>query len=282
MRTFAAVSTCHAAGYETYGRQMLATFERHWPAEVPLLFYTEGFTADVASPRILCRDLAERCPDLMSFKARHADNPLARGATRRIRPRLSFHPRYPYLRLRGLKWGRGYRWNAVRVAHKTFALFDAARTTDADVLIWVDADSLFFADVTPRDLEALIPPDCFVGYLRRDIHSECGFVAYNLRHPATRTLLERFERLYREDTLFAEYEFHDSYLFDVVRRQVEREGHKSYDIAQGIGLRASHVLINSTLGRFMDHIKGGRKALGGSHRSDLIVERPEPYWQAKR
>jgi len=52
-----------------------------------------------------------------------------------------------------------------------------------------------------------------------------------------------------------------------------------YDIAEGIGARADHVLINSRLGRFMDHMKGERKASGSSHAADLLVTRSEDYWK---
>ena len=33
--------------WESYGRAMVATFRRHWPAEVPLRLYTEGFSCDI-------------------------------------------------------------------------------------------------------------------------------------------------------------------------------------------------------------------------------------------
>ncbi|MFD2264608.1 hypothetical protein ACFSM5_17015 [Lacibacterium aquatile] len=281
-RRIAAVTTSHKAGYKAYSRQMAETFDQYWPADVPLLFYTEGFDLDVASPRILGRDLVSSCPELIAFKARHADSKLAHGKSWRIRPRIRFNHYLGRPALRGLRWGLGYRWDAVRFAHKSFAILHAARNTDADVLIWVDADTRFFAPLSRETLEGFVPQECFVGCLRRwSIHTETGFLAFNLRHPATMAYMDGLERLYTEDLLFKEYEYHDAYLFDVLRERLERQGHRTHDIAEGAGKKAKHVLVNSPLGRFMDHMKGGRKETGSSSAADLVTDRGEDYWNRK-
>ncbi|MDL2337114.1 MAG: hypothetical protein QFE16_04655 [Pseudomonadota bacterium] len=279
MRRFAVVSTCHAAGYRDYGRVMVETYLEHWPTEVPLLLYHEGFEPPSAPGRVEPHDLIAACPELASFKARHADNPRAHGQWRPW-SRLRMGPMSLPLPLRTRK-GR-FRWDAVRFAHKSYAIFDAARRTDADVLIWVDADTRFFASVSPGELEALAPPHSAASCLRRPNYSECGFVVYNLRHPQTKRLLAEFEAMYSRDLLFAEREYHDSYLFDVVRERAEERGAYVHDIGEGVGWRASHVLINSRLGRFMDHMKGGRKDNGTSYADDLVVQRDEAYWQRLR
>ena len=279
MRRFAVVSTCHAAGYEAYGREMVETFLEHWPVDVPLMLYHEGFQPPASAGRIEPHDLVAECPDLASFKARHAANPRAHG---RWRPwaRLRVGALNLPLPVRTRK-GR-FRWDAVRFAHKTYAIFDAARRTDADALIWIDADTRFFAKVTAEELEALAPAHSAASCLRRRNYSECGFVVYNLRHPETARLLAEFEAMYSQDLLFAEREFHDSYLFDVVRKRAHARGAYIHDIAEGIGWRTSHVLINSRLGAFMDHMKGDRKDQGTSRADDLIVQRTEDYWQRVR
>ncbi|MDB5999585.1 MAG: hypothetical protein JWP52_1284 [Rhizobacter sp.] len=277
-RRFAVVSTCHAAGYEAYGRTMVETFLEHWSPDVPLLLYHEGFAPPSAPGRIEAHDLISACPDLAAFKARHADNPRAHGQRLPWR-RLHIGPLSLPLPLRTGK--APYRWDAVRFAHKSYAIVDAARRTDADTLIWIDADTLFFAAVSLDELEALAPVGSAASCLRRPNHSECGFVVYNLRHPQTLRLLAEFEAMYTQDLLFAEREFHDSYLFDVVRERAEARGAYVHDIAEGAGWRASHVLINSRLGCFMDHMKGGRKADGTSRAGDLVVKRDEAYWQQR-
>lgn len=283
MRRFALVTTCHARGYEAYGRRMVQTFLEHAPPDVQLWLYTEGFEADIVDPRLVVRDLVAASPPLVAFKARHRDNPLAHGQDRRrrFRPQRVYNNEQRKHRFRLFRRSEGFRWDAVRFAHKSFAIFDAARQAPADVLIWVDADTLFFADLNPALLESFVPPNCLLGCLKRRDYTECGFVAYNLRHPAIGTMLGDFERMYTEDLFLEEHEFHDSFLFDVVRRRLEKVGHRTHDIAEGIGQRSQHVLINSVLGSFMDHLKGDRKADGGSRTEDLIVPRPEAYWSQR-
>lgn len=279
MRTFAAVTTCHADGYEAYGRQMVESFDRHWPKSVPLYLYAENFGPDLPSDRIIPRDLLAACPELVAFKERHKNNPTAHGKRARKRLQMTDVWQKRKIKLRLVDWGLGYHWDAVRFSHKTFAIFDAAERCRADVLFWVDADTLMFADI-PRDfLEEMIPLECMLSYLARPKFSECGFVGYNLRHPAIRDFLAAFKALYTSDTLFKEAQYHDSWLFDVIRKRFEKKGHKTYDIAQGLGLKAGHVFVNSPLGRYMDHMKGDRKLSGASNHADLVISRKERYWQ---
>jgi hypothetical protein len=71
-------------------------------------------------------------------------------------------------------------------------------------------------------------------------------------------------------------EWHDSFVFDQVRQTVSlNELNWSAGLITGEG----HPLINSEWGAWLDHLKGGRKKLGKSKRDDLLVKRPEPYWQ---
>ncbi|HSO43625.1 MAG TPA: hypothetical protein VLR47_12445 [Rhodospirillales bacterium] len=147
------------------------------------------------------------------------------------------------------------------------------------MLFWLDADVRVFADVPQSFLEAMMPEAALVSYLARPKYSECGLVGYNLRHPAILDFIAAYEAMYTEDRIFALSEFHDSFVFDVVRRRFERRGCKSYDIAKGIGAKSGHVFVNSPLGQYMDHMKGERKDLSARRRSDVIIPLSEDYWQ---
>lgn len=279
MRSITVVTTSHERGYAGHGREMLYSFDAHWPGDIRLRFYHEGFEVDPPSARVDLFDLNQASPDLIRFKQRHQDHPKAHGMMRKRwklrlgRFRLAVERPWGARRYR-------YRWDAVRFSHKMYAIFHAAATCDSDVLIWIDADTRFFAPVDRVTIESFVPSDCFVGCLKRTMmHTECGLVAYNLRHPATLDFLRDLARFYDEDGFLQEQEFHDSWLFDVARRRAEARGHRSHDIADGIGAQAVHVLVNSRLGAFMDHMKGDRKDSGKSYADDLIVDRAEAYWQ---
>ena len=286
MREIALVSTCHHLGYAQYGRRMITTFDRHWPKDVPLFFYAEDFQPDVLSERIVALDLLASCPDLVAFKDRHRNNRSAHGQEARgtrvvVRWRKDKEGRrvLPKIKLTRLLQGIGYRWNAVRFSHKCFAIFDAAVRCEADVLFWLDADVAIFNDIPRAFLESLVPPDCLLSFLKRPTCSECGLVGYNLRHPGIGQFLADFEALYTEDRLFKEKEYHDSWLFDVLRKKYERKGCKTFDIGEGVGARTGHVFVNSSLGQYMDHMKGGRWVNGSSNADDFITPRDELYWR---
>ena len=109
---------------------------------------------------------------------------------------------------------------------------------------------------------------------RQGKHPETGLVGYNLVHPAMEEFFAEFEALYTGDRLFEEREFTDAYLFDRVRERFERRGELVSDIAEGVGGRASHPLVNSRLGHYMDHLKGERKQHGSSYEADVVVAPP--------
>ena len=83
--------------------------------------------------------------------------------------------------------------------------------------------------------------------------------------------------LYISDKIFKELEWHDSYVFwQCVKRIAPNDG---VDIGKGAGAKGPHVFINSVLGGYIDHMKGKRKVLGKSSKSDLRGVRDEDYWQ---
>jgi hypothetical protein len=51
------------------------------------------------------------------------------------------------------------------------------------------------------------------------------------------------------------------------------------DLAKDLPRGTMHVFVNSVCGAYMDHLKGKRKG-GTSYAKDIVVDRPEPYWQA--
>lgn len=278
MRRFAIVTTCNEQGWETYGRQMIRSAERHLPSDVLIYLYAEDFIPDEGCDRVIVRELLSSCPDLVAFKERHKDNPVARGLAARSRLKLIVQWHKPRVKLRRFSWGSGYRWDAIRFSHKVFAICHAAERCHADALFWMDADINVFADV-PRDLlSAVMPEECLVSCLLRPAVSECSFMGFNLKHATAHDFLQALKAFYVTDSVFREREYHDSFLFDLVRRRFERRGHRVHDIACGEGKRSHHVFINSILGQCMDHLKGRRKHDGRSDAADLTVPRSEAYW----
>jgi hypothetical protein len=85
-----------------------------------------------------------------------------------------------------------FKWDAIRFSHKVYAIFAAAKRTDADVLIWIDADTFCHSHMPRNFLNNFIPEDTDIGYLGREgKYSECGFYSMNLKSPAVQEFLRK-------------------------------------------------------------------------------------------
>ena len=102
----------------------------------------------------------------------------------------------------------------------------------------------------------------------------------NLKSPSVQVFLNKFQCMYddAENGIFKQQEWHDSFIFDVVRKHIAlNELDWSSHLITGEG----HPLINSEWGAYLDHLKGDRKTSGRSKLSDLRVQRNESYWLSK-
>jgi hypothetical protein len=166
-----------------------------------------------------------------------------------------------------------YRFDAVRFAHKVAAIELAYKLGTADVLVWIDADSVTHAPVDAGWLAGLLGGGEF-GYLRRARkYPECGFMLIR-RCPAMDEFIGRLVEAYRSDGLFGMAEWHDSWVIEQVRQQMDLKCVSLSGEAEGSG----HPLVNGPLGSRLDHLKGQRKAVGKSLSTDLVSPRNEKYW----
>lgn len=150
-----------------------------------------------------------------------------------------------------------YRKKATPFCHKIFTLkyfFDreTAGAASPDFLVWWDADAVIHRPVSLEELQKLMPGENeAVSYLgRKDWdHSECGFMAFNLRHPGAKAILDLMHYYYVSGLLFSLPQWHDSYLFDQARA-----GQKGRNISEGTP--GNNVWAATPLGAFSEHRKG--------------------------
>jgi hypothetical protein len=271
-RSFAAVTTFNEEGYERYAKHMIDSFARYWPRGVTLYCFLESLRLEDVAPNVRFLSIEDSIPPLVAFKERHRDSPRANGAERRS---VEKGPG-------GKPLGIGFRWNAVRYAHKSYSVVHAGRTLSEDVMFWIDADTVTFEHVPYSFLEGLLPEDTYLCYLGRPHFTETGFVGYNLRHAQNEAFMARYQELYDRDLLFAEEEWHDGWLFDVVRREFEERGLIRTRILTPEHVTPEHPFISSELGDYMDHLKGKRKKRGRSDAAELEVGKGHAYWSSDR
>lgn len=268
MPKYAIVTTFHAKGYDQYAQKFIQTFLSTWPKDITLYAYSENCQVLETAPNLIVRDLHSASSDLVTFKNKWKDVPKANGD-------VSQDP----IRSKRRDAGKGFKWDAVRFAHKVYAIFHCAKNCDAEVLLWMDADMVCHTPISIEDIDRLIPKDkdlCFLG--REGKFSECGLYSMNLQNKLTKLFLERFQHFYddAENGIFKLDEWHDSFVFDAVRATMQlNELNWSAGLIKGEG----HPLINSQWGTWLDHLKGKRKEYGKSLATDLVVKRNEVYWK---
>lgn len=271
------VTTFHDEGLKVYAQRMIDTFSKNWPKEVTLNLYPEKCNPIIpGNSNVVVRPL-ENVTELTVFKTKWKDIPKANGD-------VSRDP----VRSKRKDSGKGFKWNAIRFAHKVYAIFDCAQRTDADVLFWMDADTVCHSPIALEKLQSFCPMTQDLGFLGREgKYSECGLYSMNLRSPTIQYFLKEFQRMYddAENGIFQLAEWHDSFVFDAVRKKFPQLKENNWssslkDLRPHPNMSAGegHPLINCEWGAYLDHLKGGRKQAGRSDLKDLKVKRTESYW----
>lgn len=264
------ITTFNQAGYLKYGATMIDTFaQRLLGHNIKLTVYAEACVPDLAV-NVSVRNIPGDCKELQDFLNRHKNNDMAHG---RAGPPDVYKP------------NKQFRWDAVRFCWKVFATKMAFQEyNQADWLIWVDADTLCHTQ-TPEDfMSKVCVEDQDITYLGRGerYHPECGWVAYNLRRGNAQRFITRFVDLYEKDAIFNLPEWHDSYVWGHLKKQMPDI--KFYNLNPKPDLKgfAGHPFINSPLGEYMDHMKGKRKDQGHSDALDIATHHDNKYWKRIR
>ena len=207
----AVITTFHEEGLKKYAQMMIDGFCTTWPYEVTLHIYPEKCNPAIRDHSHVTLTDLDSVAALTAFKEKWKNVPKANGD-------VTKDP----VRSKRKDSGKGFKWNAVRFAHKVYAIIDCARNTDADILIWMDADTVCHSPITMQDLERMIPANSELCYLgRKGKYSECGLYSMNLRSANVQAFLKEFQRYYdeAEQGIFKLSEWHDSFVFDAVRRK---------------------------------------------------------------
>jgi hypothetical protein len=213
MSKYAVVTTFNAKGYGQYAQTFIQTYLKHWEPTINLYAYPEDCHVFESASNLIVRDLHSSSHELVNFKNKWKTVPKANGD-------VSQDP----VRSKRKDAGKGFKWDAIRFSHKVYSIFHCAKNCDADILMWLDADMVCHSPMTEKILDSLIPMDkdlCFLG--RKDKFSECGLYTMNLQSPMTEKFLEKFQNFYddAENGIFRLDEWHDSFVFDAVRKTVK-------------------------------------------------------------
>lgn len=264
------VTTFHQKGLDDYAQKFIESFEKN-TFDIPLIIYAEDCDPLIESKNITCYN-QKKLKKLIEFKNRWKNVPKANG---KCPPEIKAK--------RPKDWHKEFKWDAVRFANKVYAVFDAANKCNTDWIVWIDADTIIHSKFNLDDLMNFLPSNSYISYLGRERKwPECGFYGINLKTEAGNNFLTLFEKMYEdaENGIFKLQEWHDSFVFDYVLTETQKQypNESVHNISEGLIKGEGHPFINSELGKYIDHLKGNRKELGKSKPTDLIIKRNEQYW----
>jgi len=281
MTNITVVTTFHKPGLDLYGQRFLNSFAERVDKRIKLLVYAENCSPVNPDPsQITIYEAEKQLHLLQDFKKQWKNVPKANGI-----------PPDDIKAKRPRDWDKKFKWDAVRFANKVYAVIDACAKTNKDWVVWMDADTFVHSDWSYDNFKELLPDDKWLTYVGRGKGSqtwpECGFYGMNLNNMKCVDFLREFEWMYEdaENGIFKLEEWHDSYVFGKLLDDFKRVDPNVLDYSANMYLREAstggggHPLINGPLGKFIDHMKGGRKEKGKSSPKDMMVKRTEDYWQ---
>ena len=156
-----------------------------------------------------------------------------------------------------------YKMDAIRFAYKIFAKTHLMLDCDYDYVFWVDADITFKKTITEKEvIQKFLPEGCAVSFIDRpSYYSECGFVGYNLKEPITKSFIYNLRRYYTKDLLFKEREWHDSYVWDCVRKKY-LHGIRTHNLAPKVN-KVGNPWPDTYMAEYCDHLKGKKRKDAG-------------------
>lgn len=275
------ITSYKPGSWKEYAERAIKSVVENWPDGTAINVYHESQDQDTFfHPRVKFIDLHEVQPELVKFKEKHRNDPVANGELQEVDDGVR---RPAELQSKGGsdKNKGSYLWDAVRFANKVFCVTHAIKTSvekKYDYVVWLDADTYTFRPMPREFLESLLPGNTMLTYLGRENpklndggkYPECGFVGYNLNHPEIQNFAREWEQLYTTNDVFKLLEWHDSYVFWHLSKQYRRDKNVAVnDIGYWKGVKGHHVFINSELGLYIDHMKGKRKQSGSSAKIDI-------------
>lgn len=281
MSDITVVTTFHQPGLELYAQRFLDSFALNVDKKIKLIAYAEDCNPENPdTDQITILDQKSNLRKLDRFKQKWSSEPKANGFPpddiRKKRPR---------------DWHKKFKWDAVRFSNKVYSVFEACKNHNQGWVVWIDADTYVHSKWSYNEFKDLLPESCWITYVGRGRGSqtwpECGFYGLNVKNSICQQFLNGFEKMYEdaENGIFKLDEWHDSYVFGYILNNMKEKYPDVHDYSSRLYLKQAktggggHPLINTDLGKWIDHMKGDRKNSQRSKTSDIIINRTEEYWK---
>lgn len=166
-----------------------------------------------------------------------------------------------------------WKYDCVRFSYKVFSIIHNFNHYDTyKYIIWIDADTIFKNNFDVSLIKKLIKNEHMMSYLGRsslEYHSECGFLIFNKNHEKIKNYFNEIENLYLSKEIFNEKEWHDSYIWDLIRKKYENKYKiKNFNISEYFydnlinknidknSFMSKNILSKIPLNKYLIHLKG--------------------------
>lgn len=213
--------------YDLIGRDSVASWLRHWPADMRLTCYVEDFEMPT-NPRINIVGWKELSGDFFDLQRDFPDTSI------------------------------------VKFAKKGYSLIHALYHSTADWVLWLDADVITQKDINHAVLDEILPVDCLATYMgvtyQQDkqgrtgdwLVPETGIFAINLRHPGFSKFRDEYHRRYRERDQTGLRRFYDN---DVLGAAILAVPAIYNDLCKDFSKPSKTPLPRISLGQYLHHYK---------------------------
>lgn len=259
------VTSFNPEGLEVYARNMLNSFDKHWDKEIQLHAWYHDFEEGGA---FFLRTEELEIPT-KGVKYSNLNN---------IQDMIEYRESMKvHNGTEGGKIQYNWRLDAIKWCHKIYALTETAcdphLIQDKDWLIWLDADTVTFADVDAEFLDGVCDDSYDIVHLGRNSvdYSETSFIAFNLKHRPAVDFLSDFRETYDNREVTAYREWHDGFIFERLLKLHQYHGLKALNLTPDVP--DLNAFATSSLSTKMQHFKGNLKT------KDVSLEHHKRYKQ---
>ena len=246
MSDYSVVMTFPTKYWDVYGSHSVPSFDKYWPKDINAYVYVEGEQNLPYKPseRVHLLNFDEHITGDKEFAEKYKDKDI-------------FDDRVG---------GDISKRQAVKFSKKVFAQLEQLKNPTTRYVIYLDADLATLKEVPLELLSNLTQGNQYVSFpdrRARNKFTETGMMIWDTEHVFHKLWCKMYENMYKCGEIFECPEWHDCYAFDVPTFKLEKAGNiKCADL--GYGVNSRHPLVAGPLGKYFDHMKGGRKFTGFS------------------
>jgi len=244
-RTVEVCTTYNQGYYDLCAKNMIESFVKYWPKDCVLHAYWQEQEPEIFQDNIIYHELYKAQPQLKEFVDKWKDDPVKHGWR---------EDRQKYV----------WKNNGVKFSHKVFAQTHRIKNSNADIILYSDADTLYTAKPNLDYLREICPADSLCTFFDRPaFRDETGFYMHNTQHPKAKDWANRMEEIYisGEVWTYEENKQADQYTMAY--------GRESFKKCKQMDLMKYHEKMDrkdpvptSPLSKFLTHMKGQKKLKG--------------------